>query len=672
MSLQAIELFTGPGDVIEIRALGVGRTASSPGCIYSGYFERDNHKAIIQALRQLDGKSDGIYTTINRVNSALLARSSNRLQARPKNTTTDADIIARTHLYIDVDSVRPAGISATDDEHQAAIDCARQIASDLTEMGFPEPFIADSGNGGHLQYRLPAVDLAAGDDLVKGVLIALDAKYSTAKVKIDTATGNRSRICRLYGTMARKGDSTPDRPYRRSTGLSGPERFEAVPLELLERLAAEAPDAQATLNKPPRETVAFSGAQFDIEDWIGRVNLDVVKGPDAYQGGRRWILKACPFNPEHTERPAIIQLPSGALIYKCQHKSCAENNWKAFRDYYEPDRARTNTVNGKPSPPPAAESEASRTELIIYDVASLMALELPPPAELIEGHLPLGGASLLVGKPKSGKTVDAVQIAIAVASGNALYDYYKILNPGPAMMIEQDDPAGPASVKDILSKSRVPVAGIPFYLVPKVPFYFGLELIDWLENQINEKSLRLLVLDSYTALRAARSMGCDLVKTEQTDLVMLDELAKRTGCTILIIHHGSKGSSAMDWDQQAAGSFAMAAAVESQIHISRFAELDGNAPERLVRVQGRHLAGTEMVLRFRRNSIDYEHVLEGAAATVYPLIQQLRNAFGTQSFSPKDISEHTGASRATAHRQIARLYSAGVLSKKGYGDYVLA
>jgi Fic family protein len=128
----------------------------------------------------------------------------------------------------------------------------------------------------------------------------------------------------------------------------------------------------------------------------------------------------------------------------------------------------------------------------------------------------------------------------------------------------------------------------------------------------------------------------------------------------------------MDWDQQAAGSFAMAAAVESQIHISRFAELDGNAPERLVRVQGRHLAGTEMVLRFRRNSIDYEHVLEGAAATVYPLIQQLRNAFGTQSFSPKDISEHTGASRATAHRQIARLYSAGVLSKKGYGDYVLA
>ena len=203
-------------------------------------------------------------------------------------------------------------------------------------------------------------------------------------------------------------------------------------------------------------------------------------------------------------------------------------------------------------------------------------------------------------KPKSGKTLLAVQLAIAVASGKPLFDNYRIIEPGPAMIVEQDDPSGPASIKHILGKSPIPVDGIPFYLVPKVPFYFGMDFLEWLDGQIQSRGLRLVVLDSYTALRASRSGGCDLVKVEQNDMLMLDELAKRVHCTILVIHHASKGSVTLDWSEQGAGSFAMTAAVESQIHVSRYSELAMNSPERLVRVQGRHLTGTELTLRFRR------------------------------------------------------------------------
>ncbi len=669
MSLQTIELFTSTGDVIEIRALGVGRTASSPGCIYSGYFERSNHKALIGVLRQLDGKCDGIYTTINQVNPALLARSSNRLQARPKHTTTDADIIARLHLYVDIDSVRPAGISATDDEHQAAIGCAKQIASDLTEMGFPEAFIGDSGNGGHLHYRLPAdLDLAAGDDLVKRVLLALDSKYSNHQVKIDTATGNRSRICRLYGTMARKGDSTPDRPHRRSIGLSGPERFEAVPLELLERLAADAPAAILPSRSPQSAGIA---SEFDFDGWISRVNLDVVKGPDAYQGGRRWILKACPFNPDHTERPAIIQFASGALVFKCQHNSCRENGWKAFRDFYEPYRQQK--ASALQSPPRHAEAApaAATNELIIYDVAELLALDVPAPEFLIDGLIPRRGAVLVNGKAKSGKTLLAVQLALSVASGRPFLDTYKVLAPGPVLLLEQDDPSGAASVKDILRRSVSSVAGLPFYLAPQVPFTFGMEFLDWLGAEIERRGLRLVVLDSYTALRGSRKAGGDIVKQEQTDMRMLDEVAKRLDCTIVLLHHTSKGSVSLDWTEQGAGSFAMGMAVEALLHVSRYAELGIAAPERLVRVQGRHLTGTEFALRFRKESLDYDHVIEGGAASMYPVLVSLKSVFGTKPFSPKDLTHNTGVSAATAHRQIERLRQAGVLSRRGFGEYAL-
>ena len=203
------------------------------------------------------------------------------------------------------------------------------------------------------------------------------------------------------------------------------------------------------------------------------------------------------------------------------------------------------------------------------------------------------------------------------------------------------------------------------------PYTFGIQFLEWLEGEIVSRSLKLVILDSYTALRGSRGSGIDIVKAEQTDLTKVDELAKRTGCAILIIHHSSKGSAGLDWSDRAAGTFAMSAATEAQIHVSRFADLDSNAPERLVRVRGRHLEGTEMVLRFRKDTLDHEYVLEGGAAPLYPLLVQIKAAFGTRAFGPKELFLTTGVSRATAGRQIDRLHRAGALTRRGFGDYAV-
>jgi hypothetical protein len=307
----------------------------------------------------------------------------------------------------------------------------------------------------------------------------------------------------------------------------------------------------------------------------------------------------------------------------------------------------------------------------VLNVADILALDVPEAAMLIEGIVPAAGASLIVGAAKSGKTLAAVQMAIAVASGEALYGNYRVLTPGSVFVVEQDDPAGAGSVKTILQRSEVGVAGIPFHLVAGVPYQFGPDFLAWLEGEMVRLGARLVVLDSYTALRGSRPKGVDIVKAEQSDLIQLDALAKRTNCALAIIHHSSKGSAGLDWSEKAAGTFAMSAATESQMFISRFPEIDGAAAERLVRIRGRHSEDLEMVLRFRKETLDYELVLEGGASSLYPLLLQLKTAFGTQAFSPKEVSHATGLSIATTHRQITRLYRANAIQKRGHGEYVL-
>ena len=307
----------------------------------------------------------------------------------------------------------------------------------------------------------------------------------------------------------------------------------------------------------------------------------------------------------------------------------------------------------------------------ILSVADIMALDIPEAAMLIDGVRSASGANLIVGAAKSGKTLEAVQEGIAIASGSPLFGFYKILNPGPVLFIEQDDPAGAGSIKTILERSTVPVAGIPFHLVTGVPYQFGTEFLDWLDSQLGRLKARAAFIDSYTAMRGSRPKGVDIVKAEQSDLTQMDALAKRHNCALQIIHHSSKGSAGLDWSEKAAGTFAMSAATESQMFISRFPELDGASPERLVRIRGRHSEDLEMVLRFRKETLDYEHVLAGGAAVLYPAVVQLRTAFGDQPFSPKDMAHATGLGISTVHRHISRLYRADAVRKRGYGEYVL-
>ena len=145
---------------------------------------------------------------------ALLARAENRIKRPLHQTTSDRDILRRRWLPVDFDAVRPAGVSATEEEKATALWRAREVRDHLQEAGWPEPVVGDSGNGAHLLYPVDLPNDAESLELVRGVLEALSFRFSDGQVSVDTTTANAARIWKLYGTTARKGDSTEDRPHR--------------------------------------------------------------------------------------------------------------------------------------------------------------------------------------------------------------------------------------------------------------------------------------------------------------------------------------------------------------------------------------------------------------------------------------------------------------------------
>jgi len=214
---RTCDLLFAPGQVAELRALdAVTREWRRPHTV-SGYF--DDWDKLAAAAMSIQAR--GVYVTLNPVNPALLARAHNRVRDMQAGdaSTSDSDIVVRRWLPIDCDPVRPSGISATEAEHELALARAREIRAYLQAQGWPEPLLADSGNGAHLLYR---VDLPVDDGgLVAGALAALAFRFTDALVVVDEKNFNPARIWKLYGTVAAKGDHTPERPHRLSRLVEG-------------------------------------------------------------------------------------------------------------------------------------------------------------------------------------------------------------------------------------------------------------------------------------------------------------------------------------------------------------------------------------------------------------------------------------------------------------------
>ena len=225
------DIFVKDNTFTEVRILGRFQ--------YSGYF--NNVDSVINAIKPYSEMDDEqIYFVLNKIDNACYGRQqSEKLVKSPKITTNDNDIVRRSFVFVDFDPVRKSGTNASNDEFELAHKKAQDVFRFLRGKGFSEPIISKSGNGFHLTFKVDLPNDEKTTETIKQFYEYLASIFSDDKVDIDTKVFNLARLCKLYGTMAKKGANLEERPWRMSEIIYVPKEINVTDIEKFESIKVQ-------------------------------------------------------------------------------------------------------------------------------------------------------------------------------------------------------------------------------------------------------------------------------------------------------------------------------------------------------------------------------------------------------------------------------------------------
>jgi hypothetical protein len=639
-----------------------------------GYFNDPVLAANVITHSDHDGIA-GTYATLNPVPIDALARCANRMTSvRSSNGmyVNDREIEARRGLLMDFDPKRLSGISSTDEEHEAALDLMKRTASDLTFLhGFPVPFLIDSGNGGHIRYitePLPNTDEMA--QLFRTFLHTASGLYSNDKVKLDTEMWNASRIARAPGTVARKGEHTENRPHRLSRLLQKQDPLDILTLKHIKSFietVTNKPVVYAPKAKPgitpgtplyPADEAIYRRlndvAKARVHEWVPRLLGDIARPANGGQGYRissedlgRDLEEDISIVPEGIKdfgvadmgderegRRTPIELVSQLLTNG--DKAAAARMLSATLN------TPINEFEGHAIAPPQPKAPDPQGPAIPGGTVAIDPYTLGEPAQyasvtradtatvvdtptdyVIKNVLPAGNHIILSAKPKMGKTILAMQMALCVAHGLPFLG--RKVKQGAVLYVafessaiqfnrdlrEQRDALFQALDVDMTAaESNAIIAQYIHVLCPEHKANkrvrdgtAGIAEIIHHAESIND--LQLVVVDIIRDLWEKRNIvSRDLVEMQREQIMEVGRIASVTGAALLSLHHERKSNAndkdMLDATERAGGTSAITSATDGNCYILGYKDPSSNGKQPPRAFEGVLRNGT-----FKRMVMDY-------------------------------------------------------------------
>lgn len=574
---QSIEILKPHNALYEIRILqGNGKRKTT----ISGYFK--GTKNLEKAFKTVNLSKANVFLTLNDIDSACYSREQHEKFVQIDNTTSDSDITAYRWFLVDIDPKRKSGISSTRQELDAAMNTSKVITDYLYEVGFEYPITALSGNGVHLLYAINLPNTEENENLIKRCLHALAEMFSDDKVDIDKSVFNPSRVSKLYGTVARKGADTEERPHRLSEILDYP-KIKETSRSVLEYLA----DA---IREPEPQKIQKPKQEFDIETWMQRNGIRVDKTTSTPDGATKYVLEECPFDSSHKAPDSmIIVQTSGAIGFRCLHNSCMDRTWHDLRLKYEPDAYDDKRAEDEARieegwkkhkqymlskvTDDVEEIKRNLPQVVTISAKDLQQKQFPETYYAVEGMIP-EGETVIAAPPKTGKSWLMLDMCLKVAKGEKFLDFETRKSDTLYLALEDGDKFEQERLNIVCPEDAPDNFHFVFDNILHLNEGFTLQLDSILAKLPNTK---LVVIDTLNFIQYHPAKGESAYNCDYRTGRDLKAYAEKHGIAIVVVTHTTKMLHAEDEMMNVSGTNGVTGAADAVVVLSKEKRTDLDA-----------------------------------------------------------------------------------------------
>lgn len=306
----------------------------------------------------------------------------------------------------------------------------------------------------------------------------------------------------------------------------------------------------------------------------------------------------------------------------------------------------------------------------VLTASELMAMDFPEQQWVIPNLIP-AGLTLLVGRPKIGKSWMVLQLGIAKAQGWRALGNYRC-SPGQVLWLALEDT--PRRVKNRLKKllngGKVPPGLHITTNWPRADQGGIAELRTWLDAH---PEVQLVIIDTLAKVRnrSTRRDG-NVYLIDYDDISEFKALADERGIGMVIVHHLRKslGISGEDPLEQISGTTGISGATDTAMILKRKLGEDQGT---LV-IVGRDIAEQELAVQFSEETRQWEVLGDVVDFKMSDTRRKVLKALAKigHPATPKEVAELTGGSREAVKVTMNRMQGNGQLRGMGDGKYLPA
>lgn len=298
----------------------------------------------------------------------------------------------------------------------------------------------------------------------------------------------------------------------------------------------------------------------------------------------------------------------------------------------------------------------------IQTSSSILDTEYPEPKLIIPDILP-EGLTILVGASKSGKSWQALQIAVACSVGGYVFGKISVEKRQVLYLALEDSER---NIQDRLNIIEAPPSENLKIATQWIPGQAG---VDAIKHYLDlNPDIDLVIIDTLQRLRGISSGGSNAYAQDYEDMSKFHDLAKEKSIAILLLHHTRKMQSSDQMDR-VSGTTGIAGAADTILLLTR----KRHSSKASLSIMSRMVIDKEIALSFDENcgwvyngdAVEVQQTTE--RQEIFDLLMNSEHPLG-----PTEIAEELRKKRVNISKLLQKMKEDGSIVTATYGKYLVS